>query len=88
MAVPHAGRLQQFAPPTEGRDRPASLFVNGFVGQASRMAGTMDAGGAVQARAAALPPGSRVVVCLRPEHLRFVPDGSRDRCWHAVGYLT
>ena len=29
----------------------------------------------MQARAAALLPGSRVVVCLRPEHLEYVPGG-------------
>ena len=83
VAVLNAGRLEQFAPPTEVYDRPASLFVNGFVGQANRLSGTLDgqgmvrldAGGTVlSAQAAALPPGSRVVVCLRPEHLRFAPD--------------
>jgi len=82
VAVLHAGRLEQFAAPTEVYDRPASLFVNGFVGQANRMAGTLqgagtvqlDAGGTVSARAGALAPGSRVVVCLRPEHLRFALD--------------
>ena len=84
VAVLNAGRLEQFAPPTEVYDRPASLFVNSFVGQANRLAGTLqdaagtvrlDAGGHVTARAAALPPGSRVVVCLRPEHLRFADGG-------------
>jgi ABC-type spermidine/putrescine transport system permease subunit II len=34
----------------------------------------LDGGGTVSAQAAALPPGSRVVVCLRPEHLRFASD--------------
>ncbi len=82
VAVLHAGGLEQFAAPTEVYDRPASLFVNGFVGQANRMAGTLqeagtvrlDAGGTVSARAGALAPGSRVVVRLRPEHLRFDSD--------------
>jgi len=85
VAVLNAGRLEQFAPPTEVYDRPASLFVNSFVGQANRLAGTLqdaagtvrlDAGGHVLARTAAMPPGSRVVVCLRPEHLRFADAGT------------
>ena len=84
VAVLSAGRLEQFAPPTEVYDRPASLFVNSFVGQANRLHGTLednsgavrlDAGGVVSTRAGALAPGSRVIVCLRPEHLRFAPEG-------------
>ncbi len=82
VAVLNAGRLEQFAPPTEVYDRPASLFVNSFVGQVNRLGGTLDgqgmvrldAGGTITAHTAALPPGSRVVVCLRPEHLRFASD--------------
>jgi putative spermidine/putrescine transport system ATP-binding protein len=80
VAVLSAGRLEQFAAPTEVYDRPASLFVNTFVGQSNVMPGTMldaggavrlDAGGVVAARPNGAAPGSRVVVCLRPEHLRF-----------------
>ena len=84
VAVLSAGRLEQFAPPTEVYDRPASLFVNTFVGQSNVMPGTLldadgavrlDAGGVVAARPGGAAPGSRVVVCLRPEHLRFAPAG-------------
>ncbi len=82
VAVLSAGRLEQFAPPTEVYDQPASLFVNSFVGQVNRLQGTLaedgavrlDAGGIISVRTAALPPGSRVTVCLRPEHLRFAAD--------------
>ncbi len=84
VAVLSAGRLEQFAAPTEVYDRPASLFVNTFVGQSNVMAGTLldaagavrlDAGGVVAARPGGAQAGSRVVVCLRPEHLRFAADG-------------
>ena len=89
VAVLSAGRLEQFAAPTEVYDRPASLFVNTFVGQSNIMAGTLldaqgavrlDAGGVIAARPiSAHPggaaPGSRVTVCLRPEHLRFAAEG-------------
>ncbi len=84
VAVLSAGRLEQFAAPTEVYDRPASLFVNTFVGQSNVMAGTLldaqgsvrlDAGGVVEARPGGVAPGSRVVVCLRPEHLRFAAEG-------------
>ncbi len=83
VAVLSAGRLEQFAPTTEMYDRPASLFVNSFVGQTNKLPGTvaadgavrLDVGGTVSARTVALSPGSRAIVCLRPEHLRFAADG-------------
>ena len=84
VAVLSAGRLEQFAPPTEVYDRPSSLFVNTFVGQSNRLSGTvldargavrLDAGGVITARVGSASVGSRVVVCLRPEHLRFAADG-------------
>ena len=84
VAVLSAGRLEQFAPPTDIYDRPASFFVNSFVGQSNAMPGTLldnagsvrlDVGGVVPAKANGAAPGSRVLVCLRPEHLRFADDG-------------
>jgi putative spermidine/putrescine transport system ATP-binding protein len=38
----------------------------------------LDAGGMIDARAPITPvaPGGRVVVCLRPEHMRFVAEGA------------
>jgi putative spermidine/putrescine transport system ATP-binding protein len=84
IAVLNRGRLEQFATPADVYDRPASLFVNGFVGTTNRLAGTLDrldATGAVVlldsgvrlacARAAGAAPGSRVVVSVRPERLRL-----------------
>jgi putative spermidine/putrescine transport system ATP-binding protein len=92
VAVLSQGRLEQFAGPTEIYDRPGSLFVNTFVGTANVLPGTLietgpsgasvklDAGGVIQARppTAGLSAGGRVVVCLRPEHLRFSAEGAQS----------
>ena len=89
VAVLSQGRLEQFAGPTEIYDTPGSLFVNTFVGTANVLPGTMveagragvrvklDAGGVIEARPplTAIAPGGRVVVCLRPEHMRFIAEG-------------
>ncbi len=91
VAVLSAGRLEQFAPPTEVYDAPASLFVNGFVGQANMMPGTvmsptavrLDLGGTVPVRSCAAGQGARVTVCIRPEHMRL--DGADDAIPATVG---
>ncbi len=89
IAVLNQGRLEQLAPPTEIYDRPASLFVNTFVGTANVLPGvlgpidggsamvTLDGGGRIIARRPdpAIAQGDRVVVCIRPEHLRIVDGG-------------
>ncbi len=93
IAVLNQGRLEQLATPTEIYDRPASLFVNRFVGTANMLPGVLvsaDAAGSVVAlddgtRIAArsptekLIPGEPVAVCIRPEHLRMVPSGEGIR---------
>jgi putative spermidine/putrescine transport system ATP-binding protein len=84
IAVLNRGRLEQFGTPTETYDRPASLFVNAFVGTTNLLPGTLEReepGGAVVAldggarlacgRAAGANPGARVVVSVRPERLRL-----------------
>ncbi|NYZ15494.1 ABC transporter ATP-binding protein [Azospirillum sp. RWY-5-1] len=90
VAVLSQGRLEQFAPPTEVYDAPATLFVNSFVGTANLLGGTLlgadtegarvrlDGGAVIETRApvGAVAPGGRVTVCLRPEHLTVVGGGS------------
>ncbi|MGE4045551.1 MAG: ABC transporter ATP-binding protein [Acetobacteraceae bacterium] len=90
IAVLNQGRLEQLATPTEIYDRPASLFVNTFVGTANVIPGVLasldDAGAMVTledgATIAAGKPsgpvalGDRVVVCIRPEHLRIGTAGA------------
>ncbi len=89
IAVLNQGRLEQLAPPTEVYDRPASLFVNTFVGTANVIPGTfvsasggigiVDLGGihiTTRAPIAPITPGEAVVVCIRPEHLRIATTGT------------
>lgn len=90
IAVLNQGRLEQLATPTEIYDRPISLFVNTFVGSANVIPGvlasigdgqvivTLEGGGQIAARAPseAITVGDRVVVCIRPEHLRLGAGGT------------
>ena len=82
VALLNRGKLEQFASPTEIYDRPASLFVNTFVGSANVLAGkvtvidgqeytvSLAVGGAILATSPVpLPLGAPVQVCLRPEAL-------------------
>ena len=89
VAVLSHGRLEQFAPPSEVYDAPATYFVNQFVGTANVFPGTLEAleadgarvrladGSAMHARAPAAPLalGSAVLACVRPENLRLAADG-------------
>ena len=88
VAVLSHGRLEQLGTPSDVYDRPTTMFVNTFVGSTNRMVGVvvsadrteakvrLDAGAEIIARPAAsnLTEGSRVTVCIRPEHLKFVSD--------------
>ncbi len=90
VAVLSKGKLEQFAPPTEIYDAPGSLFVNTFVGAANVLSGTVagtDAGGnwvrlpsgeTLRARQPhpAIAEGTRVSICLRPEHLDVATTGN------------
>jgi putative spermidine/putrescine transport system ATP-binding protein len=85
IAVMSHGRIEQVSAPTEVYDRPQTLFVNQFVGTTNVLHGNVSAvpGGArvTVAQGASLElgaasrfaPGTDVVVCIRPEHLRFQP---------------
>ncbi|MBI2155705.1 MAG: ABC transporter ATP-binding protein [Candidatus Rokubacteria bacterium] len=89
IAVLHRGAVAQFASPTEVYDRPATLFVNTFVGAANLLRGRVADGGAAVALdcGAVLPcpvgpelaPGAGVVVTVRPERLGFAAGPARDR---------
>ena len=89
IAVLNQGRLEQLATPTEIYDRPSSLFVNTFVGTANTIPGVLvstageraivalDDGAQIETRRPieSMVPGDRVVVCIRPEHLRIAASG-------------
>jgi multiple sugar transport system ATP-binding protein len=85
VAVMRAGQLQQFASPTELYDRPANVFVAGFIGSPAmnRFEATADSDGihigdAVikpsDAQRQAVQGHSKLIAGLRPEHLS-IGDG-------------
>jgi len=87
IAVMARGRIEQVSSPTEIYDRPATLFVNQFVGTTNVLPGEFGTGGA-GARVtfadgigldvpgtAVFVSGAKVAVSIRPEQLRVVPGG-------------
>ena len=84
VAVLQRGRLEQCATPDELYERPASLFVAGFVGRANVLRG---------AGARAFGGTNGAVLVVRPEALRFgaggVPAVVRERRYTgAAAYFT
>jgi multiple sugar transport system ATP-binding protein len=84
IVVMNAGNVEQIGAPLELYDRPANVFVAGFIGSPAMnfFKGRIEAG---QFRIAdlhmALPPGataaegSAVIYGIRPEHWRLANDG-------------
>lgn len=87
MALLHSGRLVQVGSPRELYERPAEPFVADFLGGANLLEGVVARVGSGEAEVqvagvrVALPletpldPGARVLVSVRPEHLRISSDG-------------
>ncbi len=88
IVVMNAGNIEQVGRPLELYDRPANLFVAGFIGSPAMnfIAGTViaEAGGLALAAAdgARFPlpagcagPGRRITLGIRPEHVELAPDG-------------
>src|SRR5438128_653136 len=85
IAVMARGRIEQVSSPTEIYDKPATLFVNQFVGTTNVLTGEFSRDG-VAARVSlsgtaldvpadtSFANGTRVAVSIRPEHLRVVPS--------------
>jgi len=76
VAVLRDGRLVQIAPPQELYDRPADVFVAGFIGRTNLIDGRVAAADAVDTAigrivtpAHALPIGSAVRLLVRPEKI-------------------
>ncbi len=93
IAVMNKGGIEQVAAPTEIYDRPATLFVNQFVGTTNLLAGELIETGAQQCRVrldggevltaptiGGLAVGTKVVVAIRPEQLRLVKTGTAGSC--------
>ena len=91
LIVMNAGVADQIGTPMDVYDRPASVFVAGFIGSPSMnfLAAKVSAGGrAVEiaglgisgvalplARPTSAPGGAAVALGIRPEHLLPTPDG-------------
>jgi multiple sugar transport system ATP-binding protein len=88
IVVMHDGNVEQIGSPLELYDRPANLFVAGFIGSPAMNflrgtyrrdgagASVILAGGArVEAPVTAALDGSAVVYGVRPEHLSIAEDG-------------
>lgn len=83
IAVMNAGRIEQFAAPSELYARPQSAFVMDFVGLSLRLSGRISASAAGKIRvdtahgpvhaASTLPVGAQVVLGVRPELVRPEP---------------
>jgi putative spermidine/putrescine transport system ATP-binding protein len=86
VAVMRAGRLEQCAAPAEVYAEPATAFVAEFIGTMNRLPGALSADGRtvevagrrLAVRASGSRPGGEVAVLIRPEAVRFAPNGSAD----------
>jgi iron(III) transport system ATP-binding protein len=96
VAVLSAGKLEQYAPPREIYERPASRFVADFIGQTSMLPGVVVsrdsrgtqvkvASGQVFSTAAqnGFVPGDLVVLAVRAERIAFRPTGDGDNVLRA-----
>jgi multiple sugar transport system ATP-binding protein len=89
IVVMNHGRIEQAGAPLELYDRPANLFVAGFIGSPAMnmLAGRIKDGSFIDGGGThwPLPPahagrdGAEVVYGIRPEHLRLEPNGIQAR---------
>ncbi|NOG72053.1 ABC transporter ATP-binding protein [Roseicella sp. DB1501] len=82
IVVMHGGHVEQVGPPLELYDRPANLFVAGFIGSPAMnlVKGRPGSGGFEAEGGGVLPlpagaDGKASVYGIRPEHLRLDPKG-------------
>ena len=89
IVVMNHGRIEQAGAPLDLYDRPANLFVAGFIGSPAMnmLAGRIQDGSFIDGGGThwPLPPayagrdGAEVVYGIRPEHLRLDPNGIQAR---------
>ena len=87
IVVMNAGRIEQVGSPLEVYDRPANLFVAGFIGSPSmnlvpgvaRPGGVETPGGVLPLAGAGAADGQAVIYGIRPEHLALADDGIAAR---------
>jgi multiple sugar transport system ATP-binding protein len=83
IVVMHDGAVEQVGTPLELYDAPANLFVAGFIGSPAMnvLPGTVQGGAFVAGEGTRIPlprpaaDGGRVMLGIRPEHLRLDPEG-------------
>ena len=83
VAVLNQGRLEQIGPAPELYGSPASLFVGGFVGRASKLSAEIVGPGQVRVDSDIVWPtrvlggatSGKVDVLIRPEHASFASEG-------------
>jgi multiple sugar transport system ATP-binding protein len=86
IVVMHDGVVEQMGAPLELYDRPANLFVAGFIGSPAMnfIDGRLGPSGLVLSSGAVLPldrtppvsAGSKLTYGIRPEHLQIAPTGT------------
>jgi putative spermidine/putrescine transport system ATP-binding protein len=99
IAVLNRGAVEQFANPVEIYDRPATLFVNQFVGTTNLLPGVVESvdggdcrvsftgGESIVCRANGVRAGARVVLSIRPERLRLAATPGPGRLRAKVGII-
>jgi multiple sugar transport system ATP-binding protein len=85
IVVMNGGRVEQIGSPLDLYDRPANLFVAGFIGSPAMnfLRGKIEGHAFNAGDGITLPlpsagrsaNGTRLVYGIRPEHLRLTPDG-------------
>ncbi len=85
IVVMHDGIVEQMGAPLELYDKPANLFVAGFIGspamnfvkgKASGGKFVSDGGVTLPLNGQAVPEGKALTYGMRPEHLHITPDGA------------
>ena len=94
LVVMHAGRAEQIGTPREVYERPATMYVAGFIGSPSMnfLECPVVAGGLTlpdgQALALATPPaGGAMAFGIRPEHLHPVAAPAADAFAYRIGFV-
>ncbi len=80
LVVMNGGRVRQTGTPEEVYERPADLFVAGFLGRCNILRGSVERPGVFRAGNAALPcdggaPGLRSALVIRPERIAMTHAG-------------
>jgi sn-glycerol 3-phosphate transport system ATP-binding protein len=83
LVVMNAGNVDQIGPPLDLYERPATVFVAGFIGSPAMnlIGGHVDSGGVaigdlvLPLDGQAAEPGRKVTIGLRPENLELADDG-------------